>query len=212
MGSRCLLNLRGTNDVKLEESTVSQLYVDGFTNISAENLAVITLNMSSSASVEIHAKPLAHIKILGLDNWTIQRTNSSLQIGSIQVHSGSVILSFQNYSVISTVGLKNDTVLFNRNVDQDVVRKLNSPNILVARNNSFIEYFSESFTVSPIKHAYAFDTVVNVTIPYQTSRQLDFFGNGTVNIVNEMISCGIVANCDLFAHRNCTEAVRVCKW
>lgn len=212
-GSNCIINVRGSNTMSFEELSMSYVYLDGYANITAENLAVITLTATSLSSAEIRAKPLARIKIIGLrGDWTINKTNDFVQINKMRLYSGSIVLSFQNYSVISTVGLKNDTVIFYGNIDATVVIKLNNPNILVVRNNSFVEYFSGSFTVPTIKHSFAIDGPVNVTIPYQTSKQLDFYGNGSINIANEMINCGNTSNCDLFAHRNCTESIRVCKW
>lgn len=237
-GSRCLpLMLYGSNNTLIiKELSVSYVYLDGHVNMTVENFATVTLNMTAHGSAEIRAKNLARITLIGLYSWTVHKTDNFIQIGrQVRLYAGSMILSFQNYSVIFTVGLKRDTILFyGENVNQTIVQKVQEstpqsalqsiPNILIVRNGSFVEYFpKKSFTSGfaspimtiPLSFAVEDNSTINITIPYhQTNRQVNIYGIGSsVNIVNEMISCGKVGNnCDTFAHVNCTDFIRICKW
>ena len=208
-GSKCSINAKGNNNMSFDEMASSYVHLDGFANITVENLAAVTLNMTPSSSAEIRAKPLAIVTVPGLDSWTIEKTKDFVKINNVRLYSGSLVLTFQNYSIVSTAGLRNDTVIFYKNVDTDVIERLNNPNVLVIRNNTIVEYFSKPFTIPSTKHTFAVDGV-NVTIPYQTRKQLNFYGS--INIANDMLQCGQTANCEMFAHINCTEAIRVCSW
>lgn len=209
-GSKCSISARGNNNLSFGEMASSYVHIDGFANITVENLAVVTLNITPSSSTEIRAKPLSIVTVSGLDSWTITKTKYFVQINNVRLYSGSLILTFQNYSIVSTVGLRNDTVIFTENVDTSVIERLDNPNVLIIKNNTIVEYFYKPFTIPSNKHTFAVDSIVNVTIPYQTRKQLDFYGS--VNIANDMLQCGKTANCKMLAHINCSEAVRVCSW
>lgn len=217
------LIIGNNNTISVKKYAIANLYMyGGITTITADAFVNIVLNASDLTSQAIiRSNPLSKFVIIGLsETWTINRTNNdSIVIDNrIKVLQGTIILLFQNYYIITSADYEKDTIIFLSDTitDTSVLNKLVNPIILSMKAGVLSEHIQGNFTVPPYTYSFVIYGDTNINIPYSTSKQLNFYGSSNITIANNMIdcgvpdTCGIPESCTLYAHLNCTDAIKVC--
>jgi len=202
------------NAIKVDKFAMANIHITGGrTNITVDSFASVVLTVTDvNAIVTLNASHLSKIVVFGLSaDWTINKSinNNSITIDNkIVLVSGSVILKFQNCSVIISVESDRETVICTGETNDSILNKLVNPIVISVRNETILEHIRGNFTVPTFKNSFIADAYTNVTIPYQCSKKLNFYGANIT--VSNMMTCEVMGNCTTMAHINCTDTITVC--
>lgn len=188
-------------------------------NVTMAKWATANINMTEGSELTVRSDCIhcTYCIVHGMSDasWRIQqRSNGTTVISDTEgrqltMSSGTVILAFETYYITVTAGMIRQTVVF-AELDTRVIDRLVNPIVYVkSRNGTILTYVSSRYvyTVPPNVHSFAISDDVSVVIPAQTSKQLDFYGDGNVTVVNDMIDCGN----GRFAHYTCDQAITISK-
>ena len=204
----------GENVMSLKAKSIGTVsIVNGSISIETHMYSVLHLKAKQSF-VNITANPFSSLYVYDLqDNDTISVGDHLVTINNnIVVNRCNMILFFKDYYVVIKQYGKANVVLTNFNQD-NVVSKFSGQDILVHYNNTVFHYITVNGTIIPSdKYSFVVNSNLSVIVPYQTRKQLDFYGSGNVTVQNEMIECSRTSNCKVIAHVNCKDPIKLCKW
>lgn len=192
--------------------------VNGSADLEVESTAILHLMVRYMSRGVVNADAMAQVYVYGLgDDWNItDSTIGGIVVNdALRLNSLKTVFFFADYYLIWRQYGPSAVVL------EDVARLEKVPDFLrdvdvfVKHGDRVLYYIGNTseLTAKEDVKEYMISGNVSLTIPYQSRKRLDFYGEGHVD-VGGMQSCGRRESCGLFAHISCDrpdDIVEVCR-